>query len=293
MGLSSSRTRHRVTKVAPVQAGGDLPTSPCVSAPRWFSHAPQEVSEREKAAIPRQLPPLRETGYGRPAAGPRPLSFNTMLEKGDTSIIKQHPPRRPQKLEPAGLLAAEKLPSQQDVAATPKAKALEKRGQTLKHLPGRRQHLHKLQMLDLNRRHQEAGLKRNLHREAKINKQKIKEFNTKKVLGNLHRSNSSESQDLIPAEHNQTFNGDWHGNTWDRRFSGQHDGAESSASKSSKVDMWFCREQPTRDLFWDSSSTDSEGWERERRKFYHKPTLTRTKTERIPLFDEFIFDKDL
>ncbi|XP_068803546.1 factor associated with metabolism and energy isoform X3 [Struthio camelus] len=226
--------------------------------------------------------------------GPRPLSFNTVLEKGDTSIIKQHPPRRPQKLEPVGLpqtITAEKLPSQQEAAATPQMKALEKRGQTLKHLPGRRQHLHKLQMLDLNRRRREAELKRNLHREAKINKQKIKEFNPKKVLGSLQRSNSSESQDLVPAEHNQTFNGDC-GNIWDRQFSGQQDRAESSPSKSSKVDMWFCREYPTRDLFWDSSSTDSEDWEREEKKFYHKPTLIRTKTEKIPLFDEF-FDRDL
>nr|XP_013815034.1 PREDICTED: uncharacterized protein C14orf105 homolog [Apteryx mantelli mantelli] len=96
MGLSSSRTRHRVTKVAPARAGGDLPLSPYASAPHWFSHMPQEASEQEKATFPRQLPPLRETGYGRATAGPRPLSFNTMLEKGDTSIIKQHPPRRPQ-----------------------------------------------------------------------------------------------------------------------------------------------------------------------------------------------------
>nr|XP_009668956.1 PREDICTED: uncharacterized protein C14orf105 homolog isoform X2 [Struthio camelus australis] len=120
-------------------------------------------------------------------------------------------PTATQKLEPVGLpqtITAEKLPSQQEAAATPQMKALEKRGQTLKHLPGRRQHLHKLQMLDLNRRRREAELKRNLHREAKINKQKIKEFNPKKVLGSLQRSNSSESQDLVPAEHNQTFNGD-------------------------------------------------------------------------------------
>uniref|UniRef100_A0A8C4JQH9 Uncharacterized protein n=1 Tax=Dromaius novaehollandiae TaxID=8790 RepID=A0A8C4JQH9_DRONO len=94
MGLSSSRTHRRVTKVAPARAGGDLPVLPYIPAPRRFSHAPQEAAEQEKAAFPRQLPPLRETGYGRPTAGP--LSFNTMLEKGDTSIIKQHPPRRPQ-----------------------------------------------------------------------------------------------------------------------------------------------------------------------------------------------------
>ncbi|KAM8807994.1 factor associated with metabolism and energy [Eudromia elegans] len=205
----------------------------------------------------------QELGEKPPQDTP-PLSWNPVLEAGDTSIIKQHPPRRPQ--------------------------ALEKRGQGLRVLPGRRQHLHKLQMLDLTRRRREAELKRNLHREAKINKQKIKEFNPKKVLGNLQRSSSSESQDLIPAEPNHTVNGGG-GNTRDRPSSEQHSSTASSPSKS-KVDLWFRWEQPTRDLFWDSSSTDSEDWERDGKRFYHRPTLVRTKTERIPLFDELIFDKD-
>lgn len=45
-----------------------------------------------------------------------------------------------------------------------------------------------------------------------------------------------------------------------------------------------------RDLFWDSSSTGSEEWEREE-KIPRKPTLVRTKTERVSLFDDF-FDRD-
>ncbi|XP_010223842.1 PREDICTED: uncharacterized protein C14orf105 homolog [Tinamus guttatus] len=237
-----------------LSAGGTWPFSPYVSAPRG-----REASEQERGPFPRQLPPLREPGHSRVAAGPRPLSLNIMRETGDTSIIKQHPPRRPQ--------------------------ALEKWGQAPRQLPGRRQHLHKLRMLDLNRRRQEAELKRNLHREAKINKQKIKEFNPKKVLGNLQRGSSSESQDLIPP----SFALDaWCGNA---SHSEQHSSVESSPSKS-KVDMWFCREQPARDLFWDSSSTGSEDWEREGKTFYHRRTLVRTKTEKIPLFDEFILDKE-
>ncbi|KFQ23974.1 Uncharacterized protein C14orf105, partial [Merops nubicus] len=183
---------------------------------------------------------------------------------------------------------------QQDVAVTPKPKALEKRGQSLRHLPHRRQHLHKLQMLDLTCRRQEVTLrwiwelKRNLHREAKINKQKNKESSPKKVLDTLQRGNRAESHDLVPA--NRHFHGDYHGNTRGGGLSRQQGGAELSPSRKGKVDLWFCREPQTRDLFWDTSSTGSEEWEREE-KIQRKPTLVRTKTERVSLFDDF-FDRD-
>ncbi|XP_009329589.1 PREDICTED: uncharacterized protein C14orf105 homolog [Pygoscelis adeliae] len=296
MGLSSSKTHPKVTKVAPMRAREDLPA---LAAPYRLPGVPGEpglhppaVAEWGKPTFHQQLPPLRETWYGRASAGP--LSFNTVPEKGETSIIKQHPPRRPQRLEPAGppqAIAPAKPWSQQEVAAIPKPKALEKRGQSLRHLPGRRQHLHKLQMLDLTRRRREAELKRNLHREAKINKQKIKEFSPKKVLDTPQRGDSAESRDLVPAEHNQRSHGDDRGNTWGRGLSRQHDGSELAPGKSRKVDLWFCRESRTRDLFWDTSSTGSEEWEREEKMTYRKPTLVRTKTERVSLFDDF-FDED-
>ncbi|XP_074887130.1 factor associated with metabolism and energy [Buteo buteo] len=289
MGLSSSKTHPKVTKVAPMRDREDLPA---LTTPYQLPGVhPPATAEWGKSTFYGELPPLRETWYGRASAGP--LSFNTVLEKGETSIIKQHPPRRPQRLEPAGppqAIAPAKPWSQQDVVATPKMKALEKRGQSLRHLPGRRQHLHKLQMLDLTRRRREAELKRNLHREAKINKEKIKEFSPKKVLDTLQRGDSAESQDLVPAEHNQHFHGDDHGNTWGGGLSTQHDGAEVSPGRSGKVDLWFCREPRTRDLFWDTSSTGSDEWEREE-KIYRKPKLVRTKTERVSLFDDF-FDRD-
>ncbi|KAM6205388.1 factor associated with metabolism and energy [Sarcoramphus papa] len=295
MGLSSSKAHPKVTKVAPMRAGEDLPALAALyrlpGVPGEPSLHPPAAAAWGKPTFHQELPPLRETWYGRASAGP--LSFNTVLEKGETSIIKQHPPRRPQRLEPVGppQAIAPAMPwSQQEVAATPKTKALEKSGQSLRHLPGRRQHVHKLQMLDLTRRRREAELKRNLHREAKINKQKIKEFSPKKVLDTLQRGDSAKSQDLVPAEHNQHFHGDDRGNTWGGGLSRQHDGAELSPSRSRKVDLWFCREPRTRDLFWDTSSTGSEEWEREE-KIYHKPTLVRTKTERVSLFDDF-FDKD-
>ncbi|KAM6444937.1 factor associated with metabolism and energy [Rhynochetos jubatus] len=292
MGLSSSKAHPKVTKVAPMRAGEDLPA---VITPHQLPgvlgepslHLPT-TSAWGNPTFHRQLPPLRETWYGRASAGPLP--FNTMPEKGETSIIKQHPPRRPQRLEPAVPLqgiAPAKPWSQQEVASSPKPKALEKRGQSLRHLPGRRQHLHKLQMLDLTRKRREAEQKRNLHREAKINKQKIKEFSPEKALDTIQRGNSTESQDLVPAEHNQHFHVHDSGNTWGGELSRQHDGAEPSPGR--KVDLWFCREPRTRDLFWDTSS--SEEWEREEKKLYRKPTLVRTKTERVSLFDDF-FDGD-
>ncbi|KAM9015917.1 factor associated with metabolism and energy [Ara ararauna] len=283
MGLSSSKAHPKVTKVAPACAGEGLPV---LTTPYWHPSMPGQPGLHPLAeakwgnpTVHQELLPLRETWYGRVSAGP--LSLNTVPEKGETSIIKQHPPRRPQRLEPAGPLQANapaKPWSQQEVAASPKPKALEKKGQSLRHLPGRRQHLHKLQMLDLTRRRQEAELKRNLHRDANINKQKIKEFNPKKALDSLQRDKSTESRDLVPAEHNQHFHGDDHGNTWDGGLSRQHD------------EGWKMRELRMRDLFWDTSSTGSEDWEREE-KIYRKPTLVRTKTERVSLFDDF-FDRD-
>ncbi|KAI1237491.1 hypothetical protein IHE44_0013567, partial [Lamprotornis superbus] len=180
--------------------------------------------------------------------------------------------------------------SQREVAASPKPKVLEKRGQSLNPLPGRRQHLHKLQMLDLTRKRREAELKRNLHREAKINEQKIKEFSPKDVPDTPQRGDSARSPDPVPAEHNQHFPEDDPGNTWGGGLCRQPGRAELSPGRKGKVDLWFCREPRTRDLFWDSSSTGSEEEEREE-KIHHKPRLVRTRTERISLFDDF-FDRD-
>nr|XP_006135303.1 uncharacterized protein CCDC198 isoform X1 [Pelodiscus sinensis] len=303
MGLSYSRAHHKVTKVAPVQTKEDGLPSPCTAAVCEFRSTLGDSCacsfaglEERNPVFPRQLPPLRETRYGRCSTVPRPISFDIMMEKGETSIIKRHPPRRLQKLEPADLpqvITSEMLLSQQDGAAVRKAKELEKQVQTAKHSSGRRQHLHKLQMLEMNRRRDEMNhlqkqeeQERSLHREAKINKQKTGELKAKKVLGNLQQNNCSEGEDLVPIEHDQTFNRD-HGNTWDGEFIVRHEDAESYPNKSSKVEMWFVKPQDPRDLFWDSSSTDSEEWKREERKLSRRPALVRTRTERIPLFDEF------
>ncbi|XP_059704182.1 uncharacterized protein CCDC198 [Haemorhous mexicanus] len=285
MGLSSSRAQPRVTRVAPVPSQGDVAA---VGALQGLPREPGQPSAWAKPIFQLELPPLRETWYGRASAGP--LSWNTLPGQDGTSIIKQHPPRRPQRLEPAippQAITPAKPWSQPGVAASPKPKVLEKRGQSLNPLPGRRQHLHKLQMLDLTRKRREAELKRNLHREAKINKQNIKEFSPKDVLDSPQRGDSTRSPDPIPAGHHQRFPEDSPGSTW----AGGLCRAESSPDRRGKVDLWFCREPRSKDLFWDSSSTGSEEWEEREERIHHKPTLVRTKTERISLFDDF-FDRD-
>lgn len=51
----------------------------------------------------------------------------------------------------------------------------------------------------------QAELKRDLHREAKINEQKMEELGSEMVLDTFQRGDSTRSQDLIPAEHSLHF----------------------------------------------------------------------------------------
>uniref|UniRef100_A0A8C3TA18 Uncharacterized protein n=1 Tax=Chelydra serpentina TaxID=8475 RepID=A0A8C3TA18_CHESE len=97
MGLSYSRAHHKVTKVAPAQTKEEVPTSPCCvdfTTLEERSLCSFAAMEERNPVFQRQLPPLRETLYGRCSTVPRPISFDIMMEKGEKSIIKQHPPRR-------------------------------------------------------------------------------------------------------------------------------------------------------------------------------------------------------
>uniref|UniRef100_A0ABI7YBE1 Coiled-coil domain containing 198 n=1 Tax=Felis catus TaxID=9685 RepID=A0ABI7YBE1_FELCA len=100
MGLSHSKPHPRVTKVAPLQnKEEELPSASPVDFA--FSQNLEEKSsylftglQDQNKALEGQLPPLRETWYGRYSAGPRAMYFDIPLEHGETSIIKRHPPRR-------------------------------------------------------------------------------------------------------------------------------------------------------------------------------------------------------
>ncbi|KAM9201631.1 factor associated with metabolism and energy isoform 1-T1 [Dugong dugon] len=295
MGLGHSKAHPRVTKVAPLQNKGEETPSTC-PADFTFSQNLEEKSlysfatlqDRTKA-LEGQLPPLRETGYGRYSAVPRAMYFDIPLEKGETSIIKSHPPRRLQKLEPIDLpqvITSERLLSQQEAGTTHKAKQeLEKKMQIPTYISGKRQYLHKMQMLEMNRKRQEAQmeLKKSLHSEARINKQKLREHKAKKIL----QSPRNEDHSLLTWLPDETVNRS-PGNSWNAEFLGHQGKNDSCPRKIGKMETWLRDQETQGQLFWDGSSSDSD----ESGKDEKKPrALVRTRTERIPLFDEF-FDRE-
>uniref|UniRef100_A0A8C6IY84 Uncharacterized protein n=1 Tax=Melopsittacus undulatus TaxID=13146 RepID=A0A8C6IY84_MELUD len=73
MGLNSSKAHPKVTKVAPVCTGEDLPV---LTTPYWHPSMPGQPNLHPPAAakwgnttIHKELPPLRETWYRRASAG--------------------------------------------------------------------------------------------------------------------------------------------------------------------------------------------------------------------------------
>ncbi|XP_045666368.1 uncharacterized protein CCDC198 isoform X2 [Ursus americanus] len=206
MGLSHSKAHPRVTKVAPLQNKEEETPSACPvdsafnrNLEEKSSYLLARLQDRNKA-LEGQLPPLRETWCGRYCAVSRAMYFDIPLEHGETSIIKRHPPRRLQKLEPIDLprvITSETLLSQHEARTTHRAKELEKKMQTPGYTPGKRQYLHKMQMLEMNRNRQE---KKSLHREARINQQKPRDHKAKKILQSIPRNDDRDLPTLLPDE---------------------------------------------------------------------------------------------
>ncbi|XP_023382986.1 uncharacterized protein CCDC198 isoform X1 [Pteropus vampyrus] len=221
MGLSNSKGLPRVTKVAPLQikeeetpsaSPVDFAFNQNLEEKSSYSFArPQDLNK----ALEGQLPPLRETWYGRYSAVPRAMYFDIPLEQGETSIIKRHPPRRLQKLEPVDLpqvMTSERIPRPQEARTTHKAKVncgdnqmgwqeLEKKMQIPMYTSGKRQYLHKMQMLEMNRKRQEAQMElKKSHREARINKQKLRDHKAKKILQSIPKNDDGDFLTLLPDE---------------------------------------------------------------------------------------------
>uniref|UniRef100_F1SSL9 Coiled-coil domain containing 198 n=1 Tax=Sus scrofa TaxID=9823 RepID=F1SSL9_PIG len=297
MGLSHSKAHQRVTKVAPLQdKEEETPSAGLVdfaftqNLEEKSSCSFSRLQDRNKA-LEGQLPPLRETWYGRYSAVlhvPRAMYFDIPLEQGETSIIKRHPPRRFQKLEPIDLpqvMTSERLLSQQEAARTQKQE-LEKNMQIPTYPSGKRQYLHKMQMLEMNRKRQEVQveLKKSLHKEAKINKQRQRDHKTKKILQSIPRNDDGDSLISLPDE---TLNRS-PGNSQNAEFLEHQPRNDYCPRKTGKMETWLHEQEARGQLLWDSSSSDSD----ELGKFEKKPrALVRTRTERIPLFDEF-FDRE-
>ncbi|XP_040825898.1 uncharacterized protein CCDC198 [Ochotona curzoniae] len=291
MGLSHSKAHSRVIKVAPVPSKEEE-----TAGPVDFTLNPR-LEERNLCLLPRiqdrseawggPLPPLRETWYGRYSTVSRAMYFDIPLEKGETSIIKRHPPRRPQKLEPIDLpqvIASERFLSQREARTRHKAKQeLEKKMQAPVHTSGKRQYLHKMQMLEMNRKRQEAQMqfKKSLHREARINDQKLRDHEAEKILPSVSRSDD----DGLLATSGQMDR--CLGNLENAEVLEHHAGSDYCTQKIGKMEAWIREQEARGQLLWDSSSSDTDELGNDEKK---PRALVRTRTERIPHFDEF-FDQ--
>ncbi|XP_070275217.1 factor associated with metabolism and energy isoform X2 [Myotis yumanensis] len=294
MGLSHSKPHPRVIKVAPLQNKEEETPS---AGPAEFAFT-QNLEEKRTYSLARrqdrskawegQLPPLRETWYGRYSAVPRAMYFDIPLEQGETSIIKRHPPRRLQKLEPIDLpqvITSERILSQREPRTTHKAKELEKKMPIPMYTSGKRQYLHKMQMLEINRKRQEAQveLKKSLHREARINKEKPRDSTAKKILDSIPR----DDDDFLAMLPDETLNPS-PGNSQNAEFLEHHSRNDNGPQKIGKMETWLREQEARGQLLWDSSSSDSDELGKVTKK---QRALVRTRTERIPPFDEF-FDRE-
>ncbi|XP_069454058.1 factor associated with metabolism and energy isoform X3 [Ovis canadensis] len=189
------------------------------------------------------------------------------------------------KLEPIDLpqvITSERLLNQQEARRTHKAKELEKKMQTLMYPSGKRQYLHKMQMLEMNRKRQEAQveLKESLHKEARTNKQKQRDHKTKKILQSIPRNDGGDFLTLLPDE---TLNRSL-GNTQNAEFLEHQARNDHCPRKIGKMEIWLREQEARGELLWDSSSSDSDESAKVEGK---KRALVRTRTERIQHFDEF------
>ncbi|XP_042108502.1 uncharacterized protein CCDC198 isoform X3 [Ovis aries] len=189
------------------------------------------------------------------------------------------------KLEPIDLpqvITSARLLNQQEARRTHKAKELEKKMQTLMYPSGKRQYLHKMQMLEMNRKRQEAQveLKESLHKEARTNKQKQKDHKAKKILQSIPRNDGGDFLTLLPDE---TLNRSL-GNTQNAEFLEHQARNDHCPRKIGKMEIWLREQEARGELLWDSSSSDSDESAKVEGK---KRALVRTRTERIQHFDEF------
>ncbi|XP_005085807.1 uncharacterized protein CCDC198 isoform X1 [Mesocricetus auratus] len=288
MGLGRSKPHPRVIKVTPLQEE-ETP----LAGPVFYtlnrnleekSSYPFSRLQDQNQALEGQLPPLRETWYGRHRTVSRSMLLDIPLKHEETSIIKRHPPRRIQKLEPVDLpqvITSERLLRQQVPRTRHKAKELEKTLHLSMYTSGNRQYLHKMQMLEMNHKRHEAQMElmKSRHSIARLDMKKLKDHNGNKITQSMPRSNGCDFINTLPDE---TMEGD-PGNAQDEEFLEYHTKNDYCAQKTGKMEAWLREQEAQGRLFWDSSSSDSE----ERGDQRRPQALVRTRTERIPLYDSF------
>ncbi|XP_013204652.1 uncharacterized protein CCDC198 isoform X2 [Microtus ochrogaster] len=262
MGLGHSKHQSRVIKVTPLQSQeAETP-----SAGPVFYALNRNLEEKnsypflrlqdQNPALERQLPPLRETWYGRHPAVSRSMCLDIPLKHEESSIIKRHPPRRIQKLDPIDLpqvITSEQLLRQREARTEHKAEA-------------------------------QVELMKSLQSAARLDMQKRKDHNDNKITQSLPRNDSYDVITILPDE---TLNRD-PGSSQDEEFLDYHRENDYCVRKIGKMEAWL-REQDTQgQLFWSSSSYDSDEFEKDQKR---PQALVRTRTERVPLYDEF-YDRE-
>ncbi|XP_054305708.1 factor associated with metabolism and energy isoform X2 [Pongo pygmaeus] len=295
MGLSHSKTHPRVIKVAPLQnkevetpSAGRVDFAFNQNLEEKTSYSLARLQDQNKA-LEGQLPPLQETWYGRYSTASRDVYFDIPLEHRETSIIKRHPPQRLQKLEPIDLprvITSGRLLSQREARTMHKAKVPEKKMQTPMYTSENRQYLHKMQMLEMICKRQEAQmeLKKSLHGEARIHKQSPRDHKAKKTLQSTPRNDDHDLLTMLPDE----ILNRGPGNSKNTEFLKHQAVNNYCPRKIGKMETWLHEQEAQGQLLWDSSSSDSDELGKDEKK---PRALVRTRTERIPLFDEF-FDRE-
>ncbi|XP_063129971.1 factor associated with metabolism and energy isoform X7 [Rattus norvegicus] len=259
MGLGHSKTHPQVIKVTPLQSQEAKTPSTC---PVFFA-LNRNLEEKSSYSFTRlqeqnrtleQLPPLRETWYGRLPAVSRAVYLDIPLKHEETSIIKRHPPRRIQKLEPIDLpqaITSERLLCQQKASTKPSPKA-------------------------------QMELRRSLLSKAMRDMQKLKDHDGNKITQSKARSNGYEVL-IIPPDENIYRDPDLE-NAQDEEFLDYLTEDDYFVRNTGKVETWLRAQEAQGRFFWNSSSSDSGELEKEERR---PQALVRTKTEKIPLYDDF------
>uniref|UniRef100_A0A8C9Q402 Uncharacterized protein n=1 Tax=Spermophilus dauricus TaxID=99837 RepID=A0A8C9Q402_SPEDA len=295
MGRSHSKAHSRVTKVAPLQnKGADTPSA----VPMDFAFN-QNLEEKSSYSLARlqdrneilngQLPPLRETWYGRYSTAPRAMYFDIPLERGETSIIKRHPPRRLEILRYEGL-GFQHMNGRGHNSTHNMPHSLSRLGPPVICC----QILFKALVTVCNYQSDnyvsksqpvvQMELKKSLHREERITKQNPRDHKVKKILQSIP---GNEDDDLLTTLPDETMNRG-PGNSQAAEFLDYQARNEYCHRKIGKMEAWLREQEARGQILWDISSSDSD----EQGNDDKKPrALVRTRTERIPLFDAF-FDAE-
>ncbi|XP_048218016.1 uncharacterized protein CCDC198 isoform X3 [Perognathus longimembris pacificus] len=177
------------------------------------------------------------------------------------------------------VITSERLLSQQEARTRHSTKELEKKMPTSMYTSGKRQYLHKMKMLEMNRKRQEAQLelKKNLPREARNNQQKLRNHKTKKTLQSIPKNSVLT---ILPDETMSRGSGNSH----DAEFLAYGARNAYCHQKIGKMETWLHEPEAGGQLPWDSSGSDSDELEKDGKEPH---PLVRTRTEKTLLFDEF------